>query len=68
MKINCDAAMLWSLILCSQYNVPVSAIKVDCMQVINWFKKRQYNGEVGHVIEDCVMVMGQLGCSFIEFC
>ncbi|XP_017978309.1 PREDICTED: uncharacterized protein LOC18590259 [Theobroma cacao] len=61
-------SLLWALLICSKEYVLVTQIEIDCKQVVNWIKSKQFNGEMGHVIEDCCMVMNPINCSSIEHC
>lgn len=38
------------------------------MQVVNWIKGKQCNGEMGHILEDCCSILSQINCSMMKHC
>ncbi|EOY03523.1 Uncharacterized protein TCM_018624 [Theobroma cacao] len=61
-------SLVWSLLVCNRENINVNQIELDCKQAVGWVKEKNYNGGMGHVVDDCIVLMQRLDYHSIVHC
>ncbi|WRX13676.1 Reverse transcriptase zinc-binding domain - like 4 [Theobroma cacao] len=69
-KLNTDAALFHSGGECKlgagfivrNQNADVILAEIDCKEVVHWVKNRRSTGQLGHIVEDCLLLLERIYC------
>lgn len=61
-------SMIWAVQCCWREQLTIIETTTNCKVAVSWLRDRSYCGGLGHIVEDCNLLLEKVQCLLVTHC